>query len=138
MEYGIAPVSVKPEAPQIPSRRKVIKKSDSTIETVVLDDDAFDHEKEVYKRDWFQYERDVKKYDKKAERWATNSAKMYRIVMQHCSSEMEERLQALQEWPRVKADQDVISSPSPSWKGMVMKSTTTPSVNGLLQLRLVS
>ena len=60
MEYGIAPVSVKPEAPQILSRRKVIVNSDGTTNTVVLDDDAFDHEKEVYKRDWFQYERDVK------------------------------------------------------------------------------
>ena len=108
LEYGIAPVSVKPEAPQIPSRRKVIVNSDGTTDTVVLDDDAFDHEKEVYKRDWFQYERDVKKYDKEAEQWATNSAKMYHIVMQHCSSEMEERLQALQEWPRIKADQDVL------------------------------
>ena len=33
---------------------------------------------------------------------------MYHIVMQHCSSEMEERLQALQEWPRIKADQDIL------------------------------
>ena len=28
LEYGIAPVSVKPEAPQIPSRRKVIVNSE--------------------------------------------------------------------------------------------------------------
>ena len=104
MEYGIAPVSIKPEAPQIPARKKVIQKDDGTKETVVLDNDAFNHEKEVYKRDWFQYERDIEKYDKEAKQWATNSAKMYHIVMQH----WEERLQALQEWQRIKADQDVL------------------------------
>ena len=50
----------------------------------------------------------IKKYDKEAKQWATNSAKMYHIVMQHRSSEMKERLQALQDWPRIKADKDVL------------------------------
>jgi hypothetical protein len=64
LEYGIAPVAVEPTMPNLPQKKKVTAgtKDDGTVEqkVEVMDDDDYDYAKAVYKREWFNFERQMK------------------------------------------------------------------------------
>ena len=64
--------------------------------------------REQYDLDKLDYESARKLYLDAQKAWDDNQGRMYNLVLQHCSKELEVKLRALAEWPAVNAQREVI------------------------------
>ena len=108
LEHGVAPVPSKPLRPERPRRVYQERQSDGTFLDKSRTNEEHEDLKFEYQEDRFKYEIEIKQYDKQAEVWKQNAPKMYHIILQHCSKELETKLKALKDWETVKANQDVL------------------------------
>ena len=116
LETGLKPMLVEPTAPTIPQLKYLAKvKKTQPDGSEVEVEELVDYtemelwvEKEKYYRANKKYESDEKEYRTNKKNWEENQSRMFNLVMQHCSDELETKLQATDKWADMNRDRDVL------------------------------